>query len=175
MNRTGSIQIYTGEGKGKTTAALGLAWRATGRGLRVYMVQFLKAPETSSEQLGAQAFGPMLTMKPVGRRGFIGRQGCSEQDILMARRGLEEARNAMLSGNYDIVILDEINVAVHLGVADLKAVLELMDIKPEKVELVLTGRYAHPEIIDRADYVLEMKKIKHHFDLGVEAREGIEF
>jgi len=94
---------------------------------------------------------------------------------LMARRGLEEARNAMLSGNYDIVILDEINVAVHLGVVDLKAVLELMDVKPKKVELVLTGRYAHPEIMDRADYVLEMKKIKHHFDLGVEAREGIEF
>lgn len=171
MNTTGSIQVYTGEGKGKTTAALGLAWRAIGRGLKVFMVQFLKAPETSGEQFAAEAFAPMLTIKPMGRKGF----GCEPLDVIMAERGLEEARNAMLSGEYGIVILDEINIAVHLGLVEPQTVLELMDAKPENVELVLTGRYAHPKVIERADCVLEVKKIKHHFDKGVEGREGIEY
>ncbi|MEI8183274.1 MAG: cob(I)yrinic acid a,c-diamide adenosyltransferase [Desulfomonile sp.] len=171
MNTTGSIQVYTGEGKGKTTAALGLAWRAIGRGLKVFMVQFLKAPETSGEQFAAEAFAPMLTIKPMGRKGF----GCEPLDAIMAERGLEEARNAMLSGEYGIVILDEINIAVHLGLVEPQTVLELMDAKPENVELVLTGRYAHPKVIERADCVLEVKKIKHHFDKGVEGREGIEY
>ena len=171
MNTTGSIQVYTGEGKGKTTAALGLAWRAIGRGLKVFMVQFLKAPETSGEQFAAEAFAPMLTIKPMGRKGF----GCEPLDAIMAERGLEEARNAMLSGEYGIVILDEINSAVHLGLVEPQTVLELMDAKPENVELVLTGRYAHPKVIERADCVLEVKKIKHHFDKGVEGREGIEY
>ncbi len=175
LNRTGSIQVYTGEGKGKTTAALGLAWRAIGRGLRVFILQFLKGPETSGEQFAAKAFAPMLTMKQMGRKGFIRRRKCEPQDALMAQRGLEEARAAMLSGDHDIVILDEINVVVHLGLLDPEAVLELMDAKPKNVELVLTGRYAHPKIVDRADCVLEMKKIKHHFDRGVAAREGIEY
>ncbi len=173
-NTTGSIQVYTGEGKGKTTAALGLAWRAIGRGLKVLILQFLKGPETSGEQLAAGAFAPMLTMKPMGRKGFIRRRNCEPQDALMAKRGLEEARVAMLSGDSNIVILDEINVAVHLGLVDPEAVLKLMDAKPKNVELVLTGRYAHPKIMERADCVLEMKKIKHHFDRGVVAREGIE-
>ncbi|MCX5860713.1 MAG: cob(I)yrinic acid a,c-diamide adenosyltransferase [Deltaproteobacteria bacterium] len=171
VNTTGSIQVYTGEGKGKTTAALGLAWRAIGRGLKVFMVQFLKAPETSGEQFAAEAFAPMLTIKPMGRKGF----GCEPLDAIMAERGLEEARNAMLSGEYGIVILDEINIAVHLGLVEPQTVLELMDAKPENVELVLTGRYAHPKVIERADCVLEVKKIKHHFDKGVEGREGIEY
>jgi len=171
VNTTGSIQVYTGEGKGKTTAALGLAWRAIGRGLKVFMVQFLKAPETSGEQFAAEAFAPMLTIKPMGRKGF----GCEPLDVIMAERGLEEARNAMLSGEYGIVILDEINIAVHLGLVEPQTVLELMDAKPENVELVLTGRYAHPKVIERADCVLEVKKIKHHFDKGVEGREGIEY
>jgi cob(I)alamin adenosyltransferase len=135
------------------------------------MVQFLKAPETSGEQFAAEAFAPMLTIKPMGRKGF----GCEPLDAIMAERGLEEARNAMLSGEYGIVILDEINIAVHLGLVEPQTVLELMDAKPENVELVLTGRYAHPKVIERADCVLEVKKIKHHFDKGVEGREGIEY
>jgi len=175
MSGIGNIQVYTGDGKGKTSAALGLAWRAIGQGLKVFMVQFLKAPETSGEQFVAEAFAPSFVLKPVGRKGFIRRRGCEPLDYLMAQGGLEEARDALLSGEYDVVILDEVNVAVHFGLIEPEAVLELMDAKPENVELVLTGRYAHPAIIERADSVIEVKKIKHPFDLGVKAREGIEY
>lgn len=175
MNGLGTIQVFTGEGKGKTTAALGLAWRAIGRGLKVFMVQFLKAPETSGEHFAAEAFAPLLTIKPMGRKGFIRRRGCEPLDTVMAEVALEEARSAMLSGRYDMIILDEINMAVYLGLIKLQDILEFMKSKPENVELVLTGRYAHPGIIELADYVLEMKKIKHHFDSGMPAREGIEY
>jgi len=175
MPETGKIQVFTGEGKGKTTAALGLAWRAIGRGLRVFMVQFLKAPDTSGEHFAAHAFAPMMTIKPMGRKGFIRRRGCEPLDTVMAELAMEEARGAMLSGEYEVVILDEINVAVHLGLVDVKELLDLIDCKPDNVELVLTGRYAHPQIVIRADVVLEMRKIKHHFDNGVAAREGIEY
>jgi cob(I)alamin adenosyltransferase len=172
---TGKIQVFTGDGKGKTTAALGLAWRAIGRGLKVFMVQFLKAPDTSGEHFAAKAFAPLFTIKPMGKEGFIRRRGCDPLDQIMAEMALEEAREAMLSGEYDLIILDEINVAVHLGLLNVTDLLELIDLKPEKVELVLTGRYAHPGVIERADMVLEMKKIKHHFDKGVMARKGIEY
>ncbi len=175
MNGRGVIQVYTGEGKGKTTAALGLAWHAIDQGVKVFMVQFLKAPETSGEHFAAEAFAPMLTIKPMGRKGFIGRRGCEESDILMAKSALEQGRDALISRQYGLVILDEVNVAVHLGLIDPNAILELMEAKPESVGLVLTGRYAHPLIVERADRVVEMKKIKHHFDLGVDAREGIEY
>jgi cob(I)alamin adenosyltransferase len=175
MTETGKIQVFTGEGKGKTTAALGLAWRAIGRGLKVFMVQFMKAPDTSGEHFAAKAFAPMMTIKPMGRKGFIVGRGCDPLDAVMAELALEEARNAMLGGEYDVIILDEINVAVNFGIVDVKNVLELLEAKPKKVEMVLTGRYAHPEVITHADVVLEMKKIKHHYDNGVAAREGIEY
>ncbi len=175
MNRSGKIQVFTGDGKGKTTAALGLALRAIGRGMKVFMVQFLKAPDTSGEHVAAKAFGPNLVIKPMGRKGFIGNRGPEPTDALMARKALEEARNALLGKEYDVVILDEINVAVHLGLLEVQDVLALMDSRPEHVELVLTGRYAHPDVVERADSVFEIKKIKHHFDNGVPAREGIEY
>jgi cob(I)alamin adenosyltransferase len=175
MKETGKIQVITGEGKGKTTSALGLACRALGRGLRVIMIQFLKAPGTSGEHFSMISFAPNFIIKPMGRKGFIFRRGAEQLDKVMAQRALEEARNAMLGGYYDIVILDEVNYALHLGLVDLNALLELMDKKPDDVELVLTGRYACPEIIERADVVFEMRKIKHHYDEGVPAREGIEY
>ncbi|MBI5250216.1 MAG: cob(I)yrinic acid a,c-diamide adenosyltransferase [Desulfomonile tiedjei] len=175
MNGIGTIQVFTGEGKGKTTAALGLAWRAVGRGLKVFMIQFLKAPETSGEHFAAEAFGPLLTIKPMGRKGFIRRRGCEPLDTVMAELALEEASSAMLSGHYDMIILDEINMALHLGLIRLQDLLHFMKSKPENVELVLTGRYAHPQVIELADSVLEMRKIKHHFDSGIPAREGIEY
>jgi cob(I)alamin adenosyltransferase len=143
MTETGKIQVFTGEGKGKTTAALGLAWRAIGRGLKVFMVQFMKAPDTSGEHFAAKAFAPMMTIKPMGRKGFIVGRGCDPLDAVMAELALEEARNAMLGGEYDVIILDEINVAVNFGIVDVKNVLELLEAKPKKVEMVLTGRYAH--------------------------------
>jgi cob(I)alamin adenosyltransferase len=175
MRQDPKIQVYTGEGKGKTTAALGVAWQAVGRGLKVFMIQFLKSPASSGEHFAAEAFGGMLTIKPMGKKGFIRRKGGDSLDTRMAVQAMETARTATVSGEYDIVILDEINVAIHLGLIAPEAVLELIDSIPEQVQLVLTGRYAHPEIIKRADCVLEMKKIKHPFDLGLEAREGIEF
>lgn len=175
MAETGKIQVFTGEGKGKTTAALGLAWRAIGRGLKVFMVQFLKAPDTSGEHFAAKAFAPMMTIKPMGRKGFIIGHGCEPLDAVMAELALEEARGAMLAGEYDVIILDEINIAVDLGIIDVKDLLELLDAKPDNVEMVLTGRYAHPDVVERADVVLEMRKIKHHYDNGIAAREGIEY
>lgn len=175
MERNGRIQVYTGEGKGKTTAALGLAWRALGRGLKVYMVQFLKAPDSSGEHLAAHAFGSMFTIKPMGKRGFILGRGGKPLDKAMAETALEEARHAMLEGNNDLVILDEINVAVYLGLIDVADLLEFLASKPDGVEIVLTGRYAHPDVIEVADAVMEIKKLKHHFDNGVPAEEGIEY
>jgi cob(I)alamin adenosyltransferase len=175
MEETGRVHVFTGEGKGKTTAAVGLAWRAIGRGLKVFMVQFLKAPDTSGEQLAAKAFEPMFTIKPMGRKGFIRGRGGDPLDKALATSALGEARTAMLSGGYDLVILDEINVAVKLGLVAVEDVLNFMDARPDAVEIVLTGRDAHPDVIQRADSVLEMKKIKHPFDQGVAARKGIEF
>jgi cob(I)alamin adenosyltransferase len=175
MSELGKIQIFTGDGKGKTTAALGLAMRAVGRGFKVLMIQFLKAPNTSGEQFAAKALAPLMEIRSMGRKGFIHRRGCEPLDNLMAESALNEARQALKSGDYDLIILDEINVAVHHGLINVEDVLELLDNKKETTEVVLTGRYADPKIIDRADMVLEMKKIKHHFENGVLARKGIEF
>lgn len=175
MNGPGKIQVFTGEGKGKTTAAVGMAVRAIGRGYKVFMVQFLKAPDTSGEQLALKMLAPMITLKPMGRKGFIFRRGCDPQDVEMAKQALEETRSAMLNGAFDVIIMDEVNVAIHLGLIDVEDVLDLMNSKPDNVELVLTGRYARPEIINRADVALEMKKLKHHFDHGMTARNGIEY
>jgi cob(I)alamin adenosyltransferase len=175
MNRAGEIQVITGEGKGKTTTALGMAWLAISRGTRVFMVQFLKSPDTSGEHFAVKNFEPMMTIKPMGREGFIHRRGVEPQDMVMAHRGLDEARTAMLTGEYTLIILDEVNVAIHLGLLDVKELLEFVDSKPMEVALVLTGRNAHPQLQDRADVVLEMRKIKHCFDGGLGAREGIDY
>jgi cob(I)alamin adenosyltransferase len=175
MTETGRIQVFTGEGKGKTTAAVGAAVRAIGRGLKVLMIQFLKPPNSSGEQIAALVLDPQFKIKPMGRKGFIRRRGCEPLDQVMAEIALNEARSEIASGDYDVVILDEINVAVHMGLINVADLLDLMDSKAENVELILTGRYAHPSVIERADSVLEMKKIKHHFDAGVPAREGIEY
>jgi cob(I)alamin adenosyltransferase len=175
MTGPGKILVFTGEGKGKTTAALGLAMRAIGRGLRVFMVQFLKPPDSSGEHLAAKALAPMLVIKPMGRQGFIRRRGCDPLDSLMAQMALEEARNAMLSESYNVIILDEVNVAIHFGLIDVEEVVKFIEAKPGNIDLVLTGRYARPEIIERADGVQEVKKIKHPFDEGLPARKGIEY
>jgi cob(I)alamin adenosyltransferase len=168
------IQVYTGDGKGKTTASLGLALRAVGQGLKVYMIQFLKGEERTGEIMAAEKLAPDLTIRPMGRTGFINRDNQDPGDRLLAQKALNHAREIMLGRGYDILILDEINVAVALGLLPVEGVLELMDLKPEALELVLTGRKADPRIIERADLVTEMKKIKHYFEQGVPARTGIE-
>lgn len=168
----GYIQVYTGDGKGKTTAAMGLALRAAGAGLRVCIIQLMKGAE-AGEIAALRKLGDLITVRLFGRAGFI--EGApDEEDIRLAREGLEEAERAVVSGEYNVVILDEANVAVNFGLFSVSDLLRLMDRKPERVELVITGRKADPQVIERADLVTEMSEIKHYYHKGVSARKGIE-
>ena len=167
----GCVQVYTGNGKGKTTAAIGLAVRALGAGMRVYFAQFLKSGDYSEKKiLGAL---DNLVLKQFGTGGLITRNPSAE-DMAAASRGLEEAREALKSGAYDLVILDEANVACSMGLITKEDVLSLLRDRPETTELVLTGRNAAPELIGAADLVTEMKEVKHYFASGISARKGIE-
>ena len=168
----GYVQVYTGNGKGKTTAALGLALRAAGAGLKVLFVQFLKAGRYS-EIAALERFADRITVKQYGRGCFVVGKP-TQEDILAARQGLREARDLMASGDFRVVVLDEANVAVHHGLFTADDLSELIDAKPKHVELVITGRAAHDEILARADLVTEMHAVKHYHDQGIEARDGIE-
>jgi cob(I)alamin adenosyltransferase len=170
----GLVQIYTGDGKGKTTAALGLAMRAAGKGLKVLMVQFLKGRDYGELET-ARRFSDSFQIVQSGLDSFVKRGEASSEDVRLAHQGLELAREAIMSGRYDIVILDEINVAIELEVLKVEEVLPLIDQRPSGVELVLTGRYAPDEFCERADIITEMKNVRHCFDKGVPLREGIEF
>ncbi len=170
----GYIQIYTGNGKGKTTAALGLALRAAGHGLKTYIGQFLKG-HPYGELEAAKKLASMITIEQFGRKGFIHvTENPDEEDMARARRGLQRCLQAMLSGRYQVIILDEINVALYFKLLTEKEVLAFLDQKPQEVELVLTGRYAPASLIRRADLVTEMKEKKHYYQKGVRARQGIE-
>jgi cob(I)alamin adenosyltransferase len=170
----GYIQVYTGNGKGKTTAALGLALRAAGHGGRVFIGQFLKG-QRYGELNSVHRLSPLITIRQFGRRGFIHvTANPGDEDIRRARRGLDACRRAMLSGNFRIVVLDEINVALYFRLLSRKDLDPLLDQKPEDVELVLTGRYAPQWLIRRADLVTEMKERKHYYARGIRARIGIE-
>ncbi|MCX7793815.1 MAG: cob(I)yrinic acid a,c-diamide adenosyltransferase [Thermodesulfovibrionales bacterium] len=168
--KKGYIHVYTGNGKGKTTAALGLALRAAGAGLRVFIAQFIKS-RRCSEHRALERFKDLITVKLYGT-GFI--KGKEKEEIRAARRGLEEVRGIIHSGDYEMVILDEINIATHSGLISTEDLLDLIENKPSRVELVLTGRYADARIIKKADLVTEMKDIKHYYKQGVRARKGIE-
>ncbi len=170
----GYVQVYTGDGKGKTTAALGLALRAAGHGLRTYIGQFMKGrPYGELEALRAH---PLITVEQYGDPNcWVRRDQITPEQVAMARRGLERAREAMLSGRYDIVVLDEVNVALWFGLLTLEEVMAFLDQRPEGVEVILTGRRAPQELIDRADLVTEMREIKHYYQQGVLARDGIEW
>lgn len=172
--RRGYIQVYTGSGKGKTTAALGLALRAAGHKQRVYIGQFLKG-QMYGELLSAKQLSPYIIIEQFGRTGFIHvTKDPDKEDIQKAKKGLKKCLEAMLSLKYRIVILDEINVAVYFNLLKEKDVLEFLSQKPEEVEVILTGRYAPATFIKRADLVTEMKEKKHYYKKGVRAREGIE-
>jgi cob(I)alamin adenosyltransferase len=170
----GLIQVYTGDGKGKTTAALGLALRAAGHGLRVEIVQFVKGWPGYGELRGVERL-PTVVIHPFGRSGWVHPDRPQPKDYEQAAQALACARQIMAGGRADVVVLDEINVALDYGLLDLEAVLALLDAKPPAVELVLTGRNAHPDVVRRADLVTEMRKIKHPFDQGIYGRQGIEF
>jgi cob(I)alamin adenosyltransferase len=170
----GLIQVYTGDGKGKTTAALGLALRAAGHGLQVEIIQFMKGWPGYGELKGVEWL-PTVAIRPFGRRGWIHPAQPETGDYERAAEALSYARQVLSSGQIDIVVLDEINVALDYGLLNLEAVLALLDGKPPTVELILTGRNAHPEIVRRADLVTEMRKVRHPFDGGIKGRRGIEF
>ena len=168
----GYIQVYTGNGKGKTTAALGLALRAAGAGLSVYFAQFIKKGDYS-EIVALKRFSDAVTVVQFGEGRFI--KGVPDpSDVAAARLGLDAVRGAMASGKYDLVVLDEANGAVAAGLFPVTDLLRLMDEKPSGVEMVITGRSAAEEVILRADLVTEMKEVKHYYEKGVPARVGIE-
>ncbi|GAB1536228.1 cob(I)yrinic acid a,c-diamide adenosyltransferase [Geovibrio sp. ADMFC3] len=171
LNR-GFVQIYTGKGKGKTTAALGLALRGAGAGLKVYIGQFLKSGKYS-ENISVHSLEKNIVMEAYGNDRFICGIPCTEE-IRLAEEGLKKAREAIFSGKYDIVILDEINVALSLGLLEETEVTEMIKARPKTSELVLTGRNAPASVMELADLITEMKEIKHYYSCGVEAREGIE-
>ena len=169
----GCVQVYTGNGKGKTTAALGLALRAVGRGLNVCFFQFIKGGGPYGEHLIAAALAPLLTVIQTGRPGWVNTKDITE-DRRTAQDALLQARELLNSGRYDLFICDEINGAVGFGLVDVEQVLKLIAEKPKNVELVLTGRNAHERVIEVADLVTEMCEIKHYYKAGVPARNGIE-
>ncbi len=168
------MQVYTGNGKGKTTAAFGLALRAIGRGLKVYVIQFIKGGFDYGELYIADKL-PNLKLKAFGRGKFVTEKPAEKEDVKLAEEALALAEKVVKSGEYDIVILDEVNVALDLKLIKTEKVVELVKSKPRHVELVLTGRYAPKEIIEIADLVTEMKEIKHPFSKGQQARKGIEY
>lgn len=170
----GYIQIYTGDGKGKTTAALGLAMRAAGAGLKVFLGEFIKEMEYGEIGIIRERF-PEITAELFGIEAgcVIGREA-TDEDIRAAEEGLAKAKTILMSGEYNVVILDELTIPVNLGLLQEDAVLDLMGSKPEHVELIITGRGATENMIARADLVSEMKEIKHYYRQGVLSRKGIE-
>jgi len=168
----GYTQVYTGNGKGKTTAALGLAIRAAGAGLKVFIAQFIKMGEYS-EIKALKRFKDLITVEQFGSGRFI-KGKPSASDIEAARKGVEKIKAAFTSGQHNVVIMEEANVAAGLGVLSVEDILEIMVEKPKDVELVITGRDADSRIIEKADLVTEMKEVKHYFQKGVKARIGIE-
>ncbi len=166
------VQLYTGDGKGKTTAAIGMAVRAAGHGMKTYVGQFMKGWPYG--ELAALKNNPLVTIEQYGNEDCIRKQDVTQPHIDRACQGLEKIKSAMHSGEYDILILDEINVAVWFGLLTIQQVTDLLDTRPESVELVLTGRNAPQELINRADLVTEMKEVKHYYTHGILARDGIE-
>ncbi len=170
----GTIQVYTGNGKGKTTASLGLTVRAAGHGLRSVIIQFMKGWIDYGELRGVEMLSPFVELHQAGRDTFVNRENPDPEDIRLAREGWELAKTTILERKADIVVLDEINCALDFGLLPVSEVLDLLRRKPDGMEIVMTGRGAPEEIIAVADLVTEMKEIKHYYQKGLDARIGIE-
>ncbi len=170
--KKGYLQVYTGDGKGKTTAAMGLALRAAGAGLRVYIAQFVKGMHYS-ELDALKRFEDLITIKQYGRSCFITRDP-EQADVDAAREGLTAVRKLLAEDAPDVLILDEANIAVFYKLFSVEDLLEVIESRPQGVEVVVTGRKAPPELLEKADLVTEMKEIKHYYAQGVAARDGIE-
>ena len=171
----GLVQVYTGNGKGKTTAAFGLTLRAVGHGFQVYIIQFMKGRDDSGELEGLKRLRPDCQLEHFGGEGWVRKGEQHEEHIHAARMGFLRAQEIILSGQWDIVILDEIINALWFELIPESEVLELLSKKPHHVELVLTGRNASESLIEKADLVTEMVLKKHPFEQGIMARQGIEF
>ena len=172
MIEKGYVHVYTGSGKGKTTAALGLALRAVGAGLNIFIAQFLKSGNFS-ELAAFKKLSDNITIRQYGSGKFVFGKP-SQEDLYMAKLGLKEASEAIQSGRYQVLILDEANVAASYDLIRVEDILNLIDTKPDGVELIITGRGADQRIIEKADLVTEMREIKHYYQNGVTARKGIE-
>jgi len=170
--KKGYFQIYTGDGKGKTTAAIGLALRAAGAGYKVFIAQFVKGM-WYSELEALKKFGDKIVINQYGRDCFI-TKAPEQADIDIAQKGLEEAKKAINSGDYRLVILDEANIATYYKLFTVEKLAEVIKSRPDNVEIVVTGRKADPALIEIADLVTEMREIKHYYNDGVTARTGIE-
>jgi len=173
-NGKGLVQVFTGNGKGKTTAALGTILRAAGHGLRIFIVFFMKGDYDYGE-FSTLSRLPHVDMASFGFRHLTDPANIKPEEVEQARLALSAAREAVLGGNYDLVVLDEVNVALGFKLIELDEVVKLIKDKPPDVELILTGRYADTRLIEIADLVTEMVKVKHPFDKGIKARRGIEY
>jgi cob(I)alamin adenosyltransferase len=172
-HQLGLIQVYTGTGKGKTTAAIGLGLRAIGKGFKVYMIQFMKGDIEYGEISAVRGLDNFI-IEQFGRPDFVSRDKPEKVDIDFARSALNRASEILAEQQYDILILDEINVALDWKLIELEPVLDLLKSKPKNIEIILTGRYAHQKIIDIADLVTNMQQVKHPYEQGILARDGIE-
>jgi cob(I)alamin adenosyltransferase len=170
----GLVVVITGNGKGKTTAAFGQALRAIGQGYKVFILQFMKGRKYG-EFIAAEKYLPRLTIHMSGLDSFVMRDHPAAIDIELAQKGLAAARKAINSGKYDMIILDEINVALDFKLIALQEVIDIIKNKPAGLDLILTGRYAPPEIIELADTVSEVQEVKHHYQAGIKDRAGIEY
>lgn len=174
MAKHGLVMVITGDGKGKTTSAFGQALRATGQGYRVCMIQFMKGRKYG-EVIAVEKYLPDITLYQFGLDSFVMRNNSAQVDVDIAREGFEKAKEVVQSGDYDMVILDEINVAVDFNLIPEEAMLDLVKNKPPELDLILTGRYASEKLKEIADLVSEVTEIKHHYNAGIKDRAGIEY
>ena len=170
----GQIQVYTGDSKGKTACALGLALRAVGRGLQVYMIQFLKSRETDAAQAATTRLAPSLTLRSFGRPGLVNLRAPAPEDLDLIRQAWDLAREVILGRKHDLVILDEINLVLAYDLLPRAEVFQALRDRPPWVEVVLTGRHAPPELLELADLVTEMRPVKHYYVAGLKAGSGSE-
>lgn len=170
----GLIQVYTGDGKGKTTCALGLALRAVGQGFKVFIIHFMKGRQTG-EACAATRLAPEMTLRYFGRGNLVNLRAPAPEDLALVQEGWTLARQVLAAGEHDLVVLDEINLALTYNLIPLEEALEALRRRPPWVEVVLTGRQAPPALVELADLVTEMRPIKHYYEAGVKARRGIEW
>lgn len=170
----GLVIVITGDGKGKTTAAFGQALRAAGQGYKVFIIQFMKGRKYG-EYKAVKKYLPGITVNLSGLDSFVMRDNPAKIDIELARKGLEKAKRAIQSGKYDMVVLDEINVALDFNLIDINEVIELIKNRPPDLDLILTGRYAPKKIISLADTVSEVREVRHHYNAGIKDRAGMEY